>query len=260
MESAIFALEYDANGNPRATGRFSPGTGKRRNRSAVTLTADREVTFVVNGVETGRTTTTMRFNDEGAYTVTAIDADGLESKPVTFAIDRTAPVLSADCEHYGYTNKDVTFTANEEVTFNVNGENVSTGTILVLSKDGLYNVRAYDKAGNYTAIYRVTIDKQAPVLSGVPENGVTRGNVAIVADTRVQYYINGELANESYEYRLAITAEGTYTVKAVDMAGNETEVTFMMHQADLHRNGSVRRAIIRTSPDDQRSYQLYSQR
>lgn len=226
-ESAIFALEYDANGEsqgnrPVLTG--APESGATR--SAVTLTADREVTFVVNGVEAGKITTTMRFNDEGAYTVTAIDADGLESKPVTFAIDRTAPVLSADCEHYGYTNKDVTFTANEEVTFNVNGENVSTGTILVLSKDGLYNVRAYDKAGNYTAIYRVTIDKQAPVLSGVPENGVTRGNVAIAADTRVQYYINGELANESFEYRLAITAEGTYTVKAVDMAGNETVVTF----------------------------------
>ncbi|MFQ8600799.1 MAG: hypothetical protein ACLSAP_09610 [Oscillospiraceae bacterium] len=165
----------------------------------------------------------MQFTEEGTYTVTAKAGDAV-SETIVFSIDRTAPVLEATAGHYDITNQDVTFTSNEEVTFYNGAEAIAEGTELTLTESGVYNIRAIDKAGNYTAFIRVTILKEAPVLTGVPET-VTRANVAIRSNVKVLFTVNGVEA-EDYAYGLRVTEEGKYTVKAVDMAGNETEVSF----------------------------------
>ncbi len=205
---------------PVVTG--APESGATRN--AVTLTADKQVTWTVNGQTVDKASTSITMRDEGVYTVVATDENGTSTEEITFAIDRTAPVLDATTEHYGITNQDVTFTANEEVTFYNGTEVIAEGTELVLTESGVYNIRAIDKAGNYTPFYRVTIMKDAPVLTGAPEN-VTRSNVAIRSNVKVLYTVNGVEADD-YAYGLRITEEGAYTIKATDMAGNESEVSF----------------------------------
>ncbi len=193
-------------------------------RYATTITADRDVNFFVNGVKVERVSKQLSLRDEGAYRIQAFGTDGSKSGIYTVVIDRTAPVLRATVEHYGITNQDVTFTVNEESTFYNGTEVIAEGTELTLSESGVYNIRAIDKAGNYTAFYRVTILKEAPVLTGVPE-GITRNNLSIRSDSKVIFTVNGVEA-EDYAYGLRITEEGKYTVKATDMAGNETEVSF----------------------------------
>ena len=222
LEAAVEGLVPAANPDaPVVTG--APESGA--SRGTVTLTADKAVTWLVNGVETGRVSNTLRLSDEGSYSVVAVDAEGNRSETIVFAIDRTKPVLTATCAQSGYTNQDVTFTADEYVTFFNADEQIGEGTELVLTESGVYNIRAIDKAGNYTAYYRVTIIKEAPVLTGVPESGYARGSVTIRSDSKVIFTVNG-VAAEDYGYGLRIIEEGAYTVKATDMAGNETEVSF----------------------------------
>lgn len=199
----------------------TPESGYARGR--VILTAEKEAVWTVNGIQIEKASTTMQFTEEGTYTVTAKAGDAV-SETIVFSIDRTAPVLEATAGHYDITNQDVTFTSNEEVTFYNGAEAIAEGTELTLTESGVYNIRAIDKAGNYTAFIRVTILKEAPVLTGVPET-VTRANVAIRSNVKVLFTINGVEA-EDYAYGLRVTEEGKYTVKAVDMAGNETEVSF----------------------------------
>ncbi len=192
-------------------------------RGAVTLMAGQEVVWTVNGTEVERASTTIQFRDEGTYTVNAKAGDAV-SETIVFSIDRTAPVLTASVEHYGITNQDVYFNADEEVAFYNGSDVIGEGTELTLTESGTYNIRAIDRAGNHTAFYRVTIMKDAPVLTGAPE-GVTRSNIAIRSNVKVIFIVNGVEADD-YAYGLKITEEGKYTVKAVDMAGNESEVSF----------------------------------
>ncbi|MFQ8600935.1 MAG: GH85 family endohexosaminidase C-terminal domain-containing protein, partial [Oscillospiraceae bacterium] len=219
-----FTVAYNDKGtvdpeNPAPVITGAPESGA--SRTPVTLTADKNVKFVINGVTDEDYRTSVTLKDEGVYTVKAIDENGVESDEITFAIDRTAPVLTADCEHYGVTNKDVTFSTNETVTFMVNGVEKNTGTELVLNESGVYTVYAMDAAGNRSAIYRVTIQKSAPelTLTGVEDNGVTRNNVSIRSNNRVTYYVNDEFAGD-FVFGLKVVEEGSYTVKAVDLAGN----------------------------------------
>ena len=69
-----------------------------------------------------------------------------------------------------------------------------------------------------------TIEKSVPILSTnfYILNGVTRYNVAVTADRRVDYYVNGALVAEN-EYRCKFLDPGVYEVKAVDAAGNESK-------------------------------------
>ena len=92
---------------------------------------------------------------------------------------------------------------------------------ITVTEPGRHVVKAYDKAGNYSGAYVFTIDKKAPVLSTnfFILGGVTRYNVAVTSDERVDFYINGVLADGN-ALRCKFTAPGVYEVKAIDAAGN----------------------------------------
>ncbi len=193
-------------------------------RGSVTLQAGRGVTWTVNGTLEDRISSTLRLQEEGSYTVTATDANGAQSAPVTFTIDRTAPTLRATCAHYGFTNQDVVFTAGETVSFYNGGEKLSEGETLTLTENGTYNIRAIDQAGNYTDFYRVTILKDKPVLTGLPEKNITNRSVSLRSDRKVRFTVN-RVQSDDYAYALRLTEPGGYTIEATDLAGNTTRVS-----------------------------------
>ena len=107
-------------------------------------------------------------------------------------------LASEQAANQGYANQDVTLTATEEVQFVVDEVTVDGYTdSITVTEPGRHVVKAYDKAGNYSGAYVFTIDKKAPVLSTnfFILGGVTRYNVAVTSDERVDFYINGVLAD-----------------------------------------------------------------
>lgn len=192
----------------------------------VTLEADREVLFTVNGAQAEDYTTTLTLTEDGTYTITATDRDGYVSDTVTVTIDRVAPVLSSSFPDGALTNENVVFTADEEVSFYVNGVKMAEGREFTLYDSGSYTVQAADKAGNASESISVTIDKDGPVLTGVPEKGATRNHVTVSSDKDVQFYVNGVLATEKYAKNIRFVTPGSFTVRAVDKLGNETTVSF----------------------------------
>lgn len=196
-------------------------------RAAVTLEADRPVFWSINGVEQARLSRSLHLTAENSYAVQERDEQGEKSALIQFTIDRTKPVLTATCRPGAYVAEDVTFTASEEVTFYNRNQVVGEGRSLTLAASGQYSIRAMDKAGNYSAFYTVAIEKEPLVLEGVPENGSTRGNVLLTANRIVKFYINGKLADQ-YGKSLRIVTPGSYVVRAVDMAGSETTVSFVI--------------------------------
>ncbi len=191
----------------------------------VVLTADRAVTWIVNGRPAGTVSDSLTLADEGVYAVWAVDASGSESDTLRFTIDLTPPRLTADCAEGGVTSQNVTFTADEESRF-YNGDTLlGTGTSVTVTEPGAYAVTAVDRAGNRSAVYRVTIQKETLVLTGAPENGVTRGNVSIRSNRKATFYINGE-TDGSLTYGVRVTEEGVFEVVAVDESGARASVSF----------------------------------
>lgn len=222
LRGAVDALEF-AGGGIAVKG--APENGF--SRAALTLEADRPVYWSINGTEQARLSKTLYLTAENAYAVQARDEQGERSVLLQFTIDRTKPVLTATCRPGAYVTGDVTFTASEEVTFYNRDQAVGEGRTLTLREPGRYKIRAVDKAGNYCAFYTVEIENEALVLEGAPENGYTRDNVLLAADRVVKFYINGTLADQ-YGKSLKIVTPGAYMVRAVDMAGNETTVSFVI--------------------------------
>ena len=168
----------------------------------------------------------LLLSTEGSYTVYARSDDGGVSETLRFAIDRTGPVLGSEqVETNGSTNQDVVVRADEDARFELDGVTIEDfSRELTVTEPGRHVVRAYDKAGNRSAAFVFTIEKSVPILSTnfYILNGVTRYNVAVTADRRVDYYVNGELVAEN-EYRCKFLDPGVYEVKAVDAAGNESK-------------------------------------
>ncbi len=194
--------------------------------SGVRLLADQTVTWTVNGVALDRKGSNLLLSTEGGYIVTATAANGAVSEPVGFVIDRTGPVLSSEqTAANGMTNQNAVVRASEPALFELDGVALDgLRSSITVTEPGRHVVRAYDKAGNRSDAFVFTVEKSAPILSTnfYILNGVTRYNVAVTADRRVDYYVNGELAAEN-EYRCKFLDPGVYEVKAIDAAGNESK-------------------------------------
>ncbi len=203
----------------------APENGVTRG-SGVRLMADKTVTWTVNGVALDRKGANLLLSTEGTYEVFATGDDGGVSETLRFAIDRTGPVLGSEqVETNGSTNQDVVVRADEDARFELDGVTIEDfSRELTVTEPGRHVVRAYDKAGNRSAAFVFTIEKSVPILSTnfYILNGVTRYNVAVTADRRVDYYVNGALVAEN-EYRCKFLDPGVYEVKAVDAAGNESK-------------------------------------
>ena len=187
---------------------------------------------------------------EGIYTLklTASDMAGnTSSLTVTFAIDKTAPVISVSGIEEGHSYKgtvtplftaDDLFTADalnniDSVTGTLNGQQFISGT--EVKAEGAYalELTASDIAGNTSSLtITFAIDKTAPVISvsGIEEGHSYKGTVTplfTADDLNGIDSFAGKLNGQQFISGTEVKAEGTYTLEltASDMAGNTSSLT-----------------------------------
>ena len=105
----------------------------------------------------------------------------------------------------------------------------------VIDEEGQYYLVAYDKAYNVTAI-AFTVDRTAPVINGLEEGKVFYNTDVTITVTEANPYLflgqdmtvtvtkKGDILPKTYKANEAFTlSDGEYTIKAKDIAKNETE-------------------------------------
>ncbi|RHW43390.1 hypothetical protein D1B31_01635 [Neobacillus notoginsengisoli] len=131
-------------------------------------------------------------------------------------IDKTPPAVSNVINGFAY-NTNVA-PAFDEGTATLNGGDFTSGT--TVSAEGNYTLVVTDAAGNQTTV-TFTIDKTAPVISGVANNQTYKVDVTPTFNEGT-----GTLNGNTFLSGTPISAAGTYTLVVRDVAGNETTVTF----------------------------------
>ena len=173
-------------------------------------------------------------------TVEATDQAGnTASASVSFAIDRTAPVISiAGVTNGLVTQADVTPVVTvadahpASAVATLDGAPFVSGTTLTAEQDYVLSVQATDQAGNTASVsVSFAIDRTAPVITitGVTDGLITQTDVipiVTVADTHPAVEavtLNGAL----FVSGTPVTAEGEYVlaVEATDEAGNTVSQT-----------------------------------
>ena len=193
-----------------------------------------------------------RFRTSGIYRVTLTDEfrTGIDAVIAQFAYEQPAPDgVLAGAENGGYTNTDVTFTWTDEakVTVKKDGEIIEYVSGQKLTENGSYEI-TFENYDGFTATYSFVIDKTAPELGleGVQNGSATNNDVTVSvpeSGLNVQLYKDGELVG-TYESGTLITEEGSYRITATDVAGNVTELTFVIDKsvdftADIYDNAIV---------------------
>lgn len=154
--------------------------------------------------------------------------------------DTTVPAIT------GINNNDVT---KENVTINVTDDNDVTITATLdgeeiefttpLTAKGHYVVTVTDKNFNTTTV-EFTIDKTVPAITGV-ENGkqYLHEVTPVISDNNIDTIT---LNDEPFVSGTTITADGKYTLKVTDKAGNSTTIEF--------RIGRIKTSIELIEPDN----------
>ncbi|MFP5111451.1 S8 family serine peptidase [Bacillaceae bacterium C204] len=120
-------------------------------------------------------------------------------------------------ENNGLYNKDVTITFNE-ATATLDGKAFTSGT--KITSEGDHTLVVTDAAGNAKTI-KFTIDKTAPTVVGVVNNGFYNKNVTLSFNE-----LGGLLNGTPVPSGTIVKKEGTYTLVVTDAAGNVTTVKF----------------------------------
>ncbi|MFJ5717762.1 DUF4350 domain-containing protein [Neobacillus sp. NPDC093127] len=154
---------------------------------------------------------------EGSHTLVVTDAAGNKTT-VTFTIDKTAPKVTG-VENNGIYNKDVTVSFDKG-TATLDGVAFTSGT--VVSAEGSHTLVVTDGAGNKTTV-TFTIDKTAPKVTGVENNGLYNKDVTVSFDKGT-----ATLDGVAFTSGTVVSADGTHTLVVTDAAGNTTTVTFTM--------------------------------
>ncbi|WP_165921291.1 hypothetical protein, partial [Paenibacillus albiflavus] len=108
-------------------------------------------------------------------------------------------------------NKTITF---NEGTATLNGSAFISGS--TVSAEGDYTLVVTDAAGNVTTV-SFTIDKTAPVVSGVTNGGLYNVNKTITFNEGT-----ATLNGSAFISGSTVSAEGDYTLVVTDAAGNVT--------------------------------------
>ena len=180
-----------------------------------------------NGV-TVTTNTTVYFK--------AVDAAGNESEVAVYEvtnIDKTPPekpVATADVTEP--TNMDVLVTATfsedsvvKQYSFDCENWGTYPGGVLVGTNLSVY-FRGIDAAGNVSesAEYEVTnVDRSAPVITLTGDNQTPATEALLTAETddgSALYYCVDDSGWKQYTETLTVTANGSYSFRATDAAGN----------------------------------------
>ncbi|WP_053361178.1 Ig-like domain-containing protein [Bacillus sp. FJAT-27251] len=162
--------------------------------------------------------TTHNFEQNGEFEFVATDEAGnVTRKMVKISnIDKTPPTVSDVINGFAY-NTNVAPTFNEG-NATLNGDAFTSGT--TVSAEGSHTLVVTDQAGNVTTV-SFTIDKTAPVVSGVVNNQSYKVNVTPVFNEGT-----ATLNGNTFLSGTVVSAEGDYTLVVRDLAGNETTVKF----------------------------------
>lgn len=230
------------------------------NQTTVTFTID-QTRPIVSGAEDGvfyNSDVTVTFNEgeavlngkaylsgtaitaEDEYELTVTDAAGNTTR-MNFTIDKTVPQVEG-VKTGGLYNQNVTASFDEgEAT--LNGEQYQSGT--AIGNDGRYELWVTDEAGNQISVY-FAIDKTAPHVAGVENWGMYNREVTPEFEDGATATLNGKPFTSGTTLNLS---DGSYELRVIDTAGNETEVTFVVDkispiitgvQEGASYNGSVR--------------------
>ncbi len=200
---------------------------------------------------------TLRVSKNGTYSVSVRDVAGnvTTQEFSVLNLDFDKPVIKAmTLSTTSQTNKDLTLTVTAEdvglglakSAYRINGGTWQESNVFTITENGTYTIEVTDKAGNLqTGTKTVTnIDKVAPKLSAtVSTTDPTNQDVVVTLkasdDVEISKVLdaNGEsvsLTKVSNEYTGTISesANGTFTYKAVDTAGNETTCTVKIANID----------------------------
>ncbi|MGE7842387.1 S-layer homology domain-containing protein [Lysinibacillus sp. NPDC093712] len=156
---------------------------------------------------------------EGSYVLVVTDGAG-NTTTISFTIDKTAPFVSGVAEGGSY-NSSKTITFNEG-TATLNGNPFVSG--MSVDAEGSYVLIVTDGAGNTTTI-SFTIDKTAPIVSGVAEGGSYNSSKTITFNEGT-----ATLNGSSIASGVSVDAEGSYVLVVTDDAGNSITVTFSINK------------------------------
>ncbi|WP_223593321.1 S8 family serine peptidase [Neobacillus bataviensis] len=162
-------------------------------------------------------TSGTKVTSEGDHTLVVTDASG-NATTIQFTIDKTVPTVSG-VENNSFYNHNVTLAFNEPAGL-LNGERVTNGT--VVSKEGTYQLVVTDAAGNVTTV-NFTIDKTAPVVTGVNNNGLYNKDMIVTFNEGT-----ATLDGNNFISGTAVSTEGRHTLVVTDKAGNVTTVQFII--------------------------------
>jgi hypothetical protein len=171
-----------------------------------------EGTAVLNGVPFRSGTV---INQSGAYVLLVTDEAGNETT-IRFTIDSTPPALTGFTTGKSY-YRSVALRFGEG-TATLNGAPYKSGKLV--NQPGKYTLRLTDEFGNET-VRAFTIDRTAPVISGVKSRQVTNQSVTIQYNEGTAT-LNGKRIRNSW----TVKNSGAYTLRVTDQAGNITALTF----------------------------------
>ena len=191
-------------------------------------TADEGIVEFFNGTE-WIIQNSITVSENGTYSFRATDAAGnMTEQTVTVdKIDKVAPELEISGNPTEFTSNDVILTASSSdgTVEYFNGKTWIAGNTLTVTKNGTYQFRAIDGAGNVTEqnISVNSIDKDAPVLE-ISGNSAVWTNKDIILTARanegiIEYFNGSEWVAES---TVVVTQNGVHQFRATDSVGNVT--------------------------------------
>ena len=175
-----------------------------------------------------------KFRTSGMYKIIITDEFRTGMDAITGEITYTQPAPTGDLagvENGGHTNKEVTFTWDDEAQVSVtkNGEAIEYKSGDKLTEDGSY-VIVFENFDGAKTTYEFVIDTKAPEVAAeghkadLPVN--TPVSVDILDEEATAVLIkNGEEVGE-YVSGTAISDEGKYVIRVTDKAQNVTEISF----------------------------------
>ncbi len=166
---------------------------------------------------------------EGSYVLVVTGSPGYTTT-VNFVIDKTAPLIEGVVDSTYYSTDvtpDVVEGNIQTVVMAKDGLETAYSLGDILSSEGTYVLTVTDKAGN-SASASFTIDRSAPVISGVTDNSYY--NIAVTPtvteanpDTVTLTLDGSEMA---YNLGDSLNSDGVYVLTVTDLSGSSTSVIF----------------------------------
>jgi VCBS repeat-containing protein len=159
-------------------------------------------------------------NVEGKNTLIVTNKEG-KTTTVHFTIDKKGPEITGISEGGIYnTDKVITF---DQGIGTLNNNSFSSGGLV--SAEGTYTFVVITKSGKSITIH-FTIDKTAPIVTGVSAQGIYNTDRVITFDQG-----NATLNNKPFFSGNTVSTDGPYVLVVTDAVGNSTTIYFTMNRS-----------------------------